>query len=67
MTAAGGCELTYVEEGWTLTAAVEQWDELVRIERLALDAGAGTQRDLLDAESGRYQARAGLVEARSRD
>jgi outer membrane protein len=46
-----------------LAASVEQWEELVRIERLALGAGAGTQRDLLDAESGLYQARAGLVEA----
>lgn len=48
-----------------LTASVGQWEELVRIERLALDAGAGTQRDLLDAEAGLYQARAGLVEARA--
>ena len=48
-----------------LTASVGQWEELVRIERLALEAGAGTQRDLLDAEAGLYQARAGLVEARA--
>jgi outer membrane protein TolC len=48
-----------------LTASVEQWEELVRIEGLALEAGAGTQRDLLDAEAGLYQARAGLVEATS--
>jgi outer membrane protein len=48
-----------------LDASVAQWDELVRIEALALEAGAGTQRDLLDAEAGLYQARAGLVEARA--
>ncbi len=46
-----------------LTASVGQWEELVRIERLALEAGAGTQRDLLDAEAGLFQARAGLVDA----
>lgn len=48
-----------------LDASVEQWQELVRIEALALDAGAGTQRDLLEAEAGLYQARAGRVEATS--
>jgi outer membrane protein TolC len=46
-----------------LTASVGQWEELMRIEILALEAGSGTQRDRLDAEAGLYQARAGLVEA----
>jgi outer membrane protein len=46
-----------------LGASVSQWQELVRIEALALEAGASTQRDLLDAQAGLYQARAGHVEA----
>jgi outer membrane protein len=46
-----------------LAASVGQWEELVRIETLALDAGSGTQRDLLDAQAGLYQARAGHVQA----
>ncbi len=48
-----------------LDASVGQWEELVRIESLALEAGAGTQRDLLDAEAGLFQARAGRIEAAS--
>jgi outer membrane protein len=48
-----------------LEASVGQWEELVRIEALALEAGAGTQRDLLEAEAGLFQARAGHVGARS--
>jgi len=47
----------------TLSASVQQWEELVRIEALGLEAGAGTQRDLLEAQAGLYQARAGRVEA----
>ncbi len=48
-----------------LQASLRQWEELVRIELLALEAGAGTQRDLLEAEAGLFQARAGHVGARS--
>ena len=46
-----------------LDTAVQQWEELVRIERLALDAGAGTQRDLLHAQAGLFNARAGRSRA----
>lgn len=48
-----------------LETAVRQWEELVRIEQLALDAGAGTQRDLLDAQAGLFGARAGHSQARA--
>lgn len=47
-----------------LDAAVAQWTEVARIERLALDAGSGVQRDLLRAQAGLFQARAGLAQAR---
>lgn len=47
-----------------LEAAVEQSSEVVRIERLALEAGAGVQTDYLAAEAQLLQARAGLAEAR---
>jgi multidrug efflux system outer membrane protein len=46
-----------------LSAAVVQWEEVARIEALALEAGAGEQRDLLRAEAGLFQARAGLAQA----
>jgi outer membrane protein TolC len=42
-----------------LGAAVTQWEEVARIEALALEAGAGEQRDLLRAQAGLFQARAG--------
>lgn len=48
-----------------LDVSVAQWTELVAAEALALDAGAGVQRDLLDAEAGLFRARAGLIEARA--
>ncbi len=47
-----------------LAAAVEQFAEVARIERLALDAGAGVQTDYLAAEAELLRARAGLAEAR---
>jgi len=46
-----------------LAAAVTQWAEVARIERLALDAGSGVQRDLLRAQAGLFQARAGHARA----
>ncbi len=46
-----------------LTAAVRQSEEVVRIERLALSTGAGTQSDYLSAEAALYEARAALTEA----
>ncbi len=46
-----------------LEAAVTGFDELARVERLALDEGAGIQSDWLRAEAGLFQARAGLADA----
>jgi outer membrane protein len=47
-----------------LEAAVTQWDEVARIEALALEAGSGVQGDLLRAQAGLFQARAGHAQAR---
>jgi len=47
----------------SLRTAVERYIEVVRIERLSLDAGSGTQTDYLRAEADLLEARAGLVEA----
>jgi outer membrane protein TolC len=44
-----------------LAAAVAQWEEVARIEALALETGAGEQRDLLRAQAGVFQARAGYA------
>jgi outer membrane protein TolC len=45
-------------------AAVEQSEEVARIERLALDTGGGVQTDYLAAEAELLRARAALTEAR---
>jgi len=47
-----------------LGASVAQWEEVARIEALALDTGAGVQSDLLAAEASLFRARAGLARAR---
>jgi outer membrane protein len=47
-----------------LELAVAQWEEVARIEALALEAGSGVQRDLLRAQAGLFQARAGRAGAR---
>jgi len=47
-----------------LTRAVRHQTEVVRIEQLSLEAGAGTQTDYLRAEADLARARALLVEAR---
>ncbi|MDZ7778932.1 MAG: TolC family protein [Gemmatimonadota bacterium] len=47
-----------------LAASVTQWEEVTRIEALALDAGSGVQSDLLAAEASLFRARAGLARAR---
>lgn len=47
-----------------LDAAVRQHEEVARIERLALEAGAATQSDWLAAEAALLSARAALIEAR---
>lgn len=46
-----------------LTVAVEQSEEVARVERLALDAGAGVQSDYLTAEADLFTTRAALIEA----
>ena len=48
----------------SLERATLAQEEVVRIERLSLDVGSGTQSDYLDAEAGLLRARASLVEAR---
>lgn len=48
-----------------LEAAVAQSDEVTRIDRLALDAGAGVQSDYLTAEADLFRARAALSDARA--
>lgn len=45
-------------------AAVASFEALARVERLALDEGAGIQSDWLRAEAGLQQARSSLAEAR---
>jgi len=47
-----------------LDAAVTQWTEVSRIEALALEAGSGEQRDLLQAQVGLFESRAGRASAR---
>jgi len=44
--------------------SITQWEELARIERLAVEAGTGVQSDLLRAEAGLFQARAAFTNAR---
>lgn len=46
-----------------VATAVEHLTEVARIERLALDAGAGTQTDFLRAQADLHRARASLVQA----
>lgn len=47
-----------------LESALAQFAELVRIERLSLDLGSGTERDYLAALADQLAAQAGLIEAR---
>lgn len=47
-----------------LAAAARQYEEVARIERLALDEGAGTQPDWLSAQAALLSARSALIEAR---
>ena len=46
-----------------LEASVVQWEEVARIEALALAAGAGVQTDFLRAQASLFQARAGRTAA----
>ncbi len=47
-----------------LEASVRQWQEVARIEGLSLVEGSGVQSDLLRAQAGLFQARAGYARAR---
>ena len=47
-----------------LEQAAAQFDEVVRIRRLALETGSGTQTDYLGAETDLLRARASAIEAR---
>ena len=47
----------------SLTSAVERFAEVVRVQKLLLDEGAGTQTDFLAAEADLLTARASLAEA----
>lgn len=49
----------------SLEASVARWDEVARIEALALDAGAGVQSDWLAAQAALFEARAGRTTAGS--
>ena len=48
----------------SLGKAVERFAEVVRVQKLLLDEGAGTQTDYLGAEAGLLAARASLADAR---
>jgi outer membrane protein TolC len=47
-----------------LSTAVTRFEELARVEELALEEGVGVQADFLRAQSGLSEARTGLAEAR---
>ncbi len=49
-----------------VSQAVDYQAEVVRIERLSLEAGAGTQTDYLNSEAELLRVRSGLIEARHR-
>jgi outer membrane protein TolC len=48
-----------------LQSAVEQSAEVVRIERLTMEVGSGTQTEYLDAEANLLRSRASLIDARN--
>jgi outer membrane protein len=54
---------SFLARSEALEAAVRQSEEVVRIEALALRAGAGVQTDYLRAEADLFEARAALAEA----
>ena len=62
--AAEAARLEAVARTEALDASVAQWEEVARIEGLSLQEGAGVQSDLLRAEAGLFQARAGSARAR---
>lgn len=52
------------ERAAALESSIAQWEEVARIEALALEAGAGVQSDLLRAQAGLFRVRAGHAQAR---
>ena len=62
--AAATAVLEADERTLALETSVTQWEEVTRIEALALEAGVGVQSDLLRAQAGLFQARAGYARAR---
>ena len=52
------------ERAGAFESSIAQWEEVARIEALALEAGAGIQSDLLRAQAGLFRARAGHAQAR---
>ena len=65
LRALDAASATYVEarsRREALAAAIEQYEEVARIEALALAEGAGVQRDLLAAESQLFQVRSTLAQ-----
>jgi TolC family type I secretion outer membrane protein len=51
----------------SLSRTVDASEEVVKIEKLMLDAGSGTQTDFLDSEAGLVVAHASLADARHRE
>jgi outer membrane protein TolC len=66
--AAADRALSAIDEADARVAALERavasQTEVVRIERLSIETGSGTQTDYLAAEAGLLSAQAGLIEAR---
>jgi OMF family outer membrane factor len=63
--AVGDLEQTRANEE-SLRVAVERFQEVVRVEKLRLDAGVGVQSDYIRAEADLMQSRAALAAARYR-
>jgi outer membrane protein TolC len=61
---AGAARSEALARAAALEDRVSALEELVRVERLALEEGAGVQRDFLDAAGSFAEARAGLGQAR---
>lgn len=62
--AARSAEREALARAASLADAVERFEELARVEALALEEGVGVQRDFLRAQAGLLEARARLAEAR---
>lgn len=62
--AARSAEREALARAASLTDAVIRFEELARVEELALEEGVGVQRDFLRAQAGLLQSRAALADAR---